>query len=187
MNQKIHVTTITWLSVSSLIMILPTHHHHTTMICCNKYNFCSSISRHKDEVLKEDDTKTNDWQLEMNDKYLLDLRSNSSEELQRNEFKNMRPEIDSREYTSSECASLNLSKILRPEIDRREYTSSECASLNLSKENSFKSRKLYRKDYSSEKLLRNSPTLPYQNMTINAYFRMINGNRGSSHNIRMWN
>ena len=70
-----------------------TPHHHTTMICCNKYNFCSSISRHKDEVLKEDDTKTNDWQLEMNDKYLLDLRSNSSEELQRNEFKNMRPEI----------------------------------------------------------------------------------------------
>ena len=24
-------------------------------------------------------------------------------------------------------------------------------------------------------------------MTINAYFRMINGNRGSSHNIGMWN
>ena len=83
MNQKIHVTTVTWLFVNSLIMI-----------CCNKYNFFSSISRHKDEVLKEDDTKTNDWLLEMNDKYLLDLRSNSSEELQRNEFKNMRPEID---------------------------------------------------------------------------------------------
>ena len=24
-------------------------------------------------------------------------------------------------------------------------------------------------------------------MTTNAYFRMINGNRGSSHNIGMWN
>ena len=116
------------------------------------------------DVLKKNDTKMNDWLLKMNDKYFLDLRSNSSEELQRNEFKNM-----------------------RPEIDRREYTSSECASLNLSKENSFKSRKLYRKDYSSEKLLRNSPTLPYQNLTINAYFRMINGNRGCSYNIGMWN
>ena len=34
----------------------------------NKYNLISTISRHKDEVLKEDDTKTNDWLLEMNDK-----------------------------------------------------------------------------------------------------------------------
>ena len=118
MNQRIHVTAVTWPFVCSLIKILPPHHHHTTtkpppphhhtttttphhhttMICCNKYNFCSSISRNKDEVLKEEDTKTNDWQIELKDKYSLDLRSNSSEELQRTSIiKNMRPEIDSRE------------------------------------------------------------------------------------------
>ena len=38
-----------------------------------------------------------------------------------------------------------------------------------------------------EKYLKRSPTLPYQNLTINAYFRMINGNRGCSYNIGMWN
>ena len=76
MNRQIHVTTVTWLFVNSLIMI-----------CSNKYNLFSTISRHKDEVLKEDDTKTNDWLLEMNNKYLLDLRSNSSAELQRKEPK----------------------------------------------------------------------------------------------------
>ena len=41
------------------------------ILCSNKYNLFSTISRHKDEVLKEDDTKTNVWPLEMNDKYLL--------------------------------------------------------------------------------------------------------------------
>ena len=130
------------------------------MICCNKYNFCSSISRHKDEVLKEEDTKTNDWQIELNDKYSLDLRSNSSEKLQRTSIiKNMRPEIDSREHTSSECVcALNLSKILKPERDRREYASSECASLNLAKENPFWRQKLKYQDYSSEKLLIHSQT-----------------------------
>ena len=58
MNQQIHVATVTWLFVNSLIMIL----------FSNKYNLFSTISRHKDEVLKEDDTKMNDWLLEMNDK-----------------------------------------------------------------------------------------------------------------------
>ena len=38
-----------------------------------------------------------------------------------------------------------------------------------------------------EKQLKRSPTLPYQNLTINAYFRMINGNHGCSYNIGMWN
>ena len=32
-----------------------------------------------------------------------------------------------------------------------------------------------------------SPTLPYPNLTINAYFRMINGNRGCNYNIGIWN
>ena len=81
MNRQIHVRTVTWLFVNSLIMIL----------CSNKYNLFSTISRHKDEVLKEADTKTNDWLLEMNDKYLLDLKSNSSEELQRIELNKQEP------------------------------------------------------------------------------------------------
>ena len=58
------------------------------ILCSNKYNLFSTISRHKDEVLKEDDTKMNDWMLEMNFKYLLHLRSNTSEELQRMKLKN---------------------------------------------------------------------------------------------------
>ena len=66
-NQQIHVAAVTWLFVNSLIMIL----------CSNKYNLFSTISRHKDDVLEEDNTKTNDWLLEINDKYFLDLRSNS--------------------------------------------------------------------------------------------------------------
>ena len=78
MNRQIHVTAVTWLFVNSLIMI-----------CSNNYNLFSTNSRHKDGVLKDDDIKTNDWLLEMNDKYLQDLRSNSSEELQKIELKSL--------------------------------------------------------------------------------------------------
>ena len=83
--------TVTWLFVNLLIMI-----------CSKKYNLFSTISRHQDEVLKDDDTKKNDWLLEMNYKYLIDLKSNSSEELQRIELKNLRLEIYRREYSSLE-------------------------------------------------------------------------------------
>ena len=76
----------------------------------------------------EDDTKTNDWLLEMNDKYLLDLRSNSSEELQRIELKNLRLKKAKGECSSSESATLKLALL---EIDRREYSSSEFAPLKL--------------------------------------------------------
>ena len=80
------------------------------ILCSNKYNLFSTISRHKDDVLEEDDTQMNDWLLEMDDKYFLDLRSNSSEELQRIELIYLGLEIDRREYSSSESAPLKLYK-----------------------------------------------------------------------------
>ena len=94
----------------------------------NKYNLFSTISRHKNDLLKEDETKTNDRLLEMNDNYLIDLRSNSSEELQRIELKTLRLKKTKGEYSSSESAPLKLAQL---EIDRREYSSPERAPLKL--------------------------------------------------------
>ena len=57
------------------------------ILCNNKHNLFSTISRLKDDVLEEDDIRMNAQMPEMNDKYFLDMRSNSSEELQRIELK----------------------------------------------------------------------------------------------------
>ena len=83
MKWQIHVAAVTWQFVNSLIMIL----------CNNKYNSVSTISIHNNDVLEEDGTR-------MNDKYFPDLRRNSSEELQRLEFKRLK--ITSRRDFSEE-------------------------------------------------------------------------------------
>ena len=100
MKWRIHVAADTWLFVNSLIMIL----------CNNKYNSFSTISRHKDDLLKEDDTRMNTWMLEMNDKFFLDLRSISSKELQRLEYK--RFELTSRSDSSEELRKLEMKYFL---------------------------------------------------------------------------
>ena len=53
----------------------------------------------------------------MNDKYLLDPRSNSFEKLQKIELKNLRLKKAKGEYSSLESAPLKLTQL---EIDRRE-------------------------------------------------------------------
>ena len=100
MKWQIHLAVVTWLFVNSLILIL----------CNNKYNSFSTISRHKDDLLKEDDTRMNTWMLEMNDKFFLDLRSISSKELQRLEYK--RFELTSRSDSSEELRKLEMKYFL---------------------------------------------------------------------------
>ena len=81
MKWPIHVVVVvaTWLFVYLLITVL----HN------NKCNYSSTISRHKDDVPAKDDTKLNARMLKMNLRYLnglVDLRSDSSEELQGAEY-----------------------------------------------------------------------------------------------------
>ena len=94
--------------------ILAAGNHHTTT-CCKKYKVCGSLPRHKDFRA-----------------YMLG------------------PCLDPMQASPS-IPALNLSKIWMDERDRREYTSSECASLNLAKEKPGLWLKY--QDYSSDKLL----------------------------------